>query len=209
MTLTQGEALTRADTRRAALDSVFASPAYRWETREDPLGALRRFWATIEDYLARLHQSNPTAFRVLAWVLVAILVAIVAHALWVAFRTVGGGRRALSEIAALPALEARDARWFAREAARLAQAGEFVAAMQADFLRLMLELDGRRVVAFHPSKTPSEYARDAVLDEAGRRALRALVREMYAHAFAREPLDRAGYDRWHGAAAVERYAPAH
>jgi hypothetical protein len=205
----QGEALSRADTLRAALDSVFASPAYRWETREDPLGALRRLWAALDDYLTRLHQSNPAAFRLLAWVLVAILIAIVAHALWVALRTVGTGSRSTSDVTALPTLEARDARWFAREAARLAQAGEFVAAMQADFLRLVLELDGKRVVAFHPSKTPSEYVRDAALDETGRRALRALVREMYSYAFAREPLDRAQYERWHGAAAVERYAPAH
>lgn len=205
----QGIAETRADTLRAALDSVFAGPAYRWEAREDPLGVVRRAWLFVADQLARLRTENPFAFRVLAWVLVAILAAILLHAAWIAVRTVGKGSRPSSDAKPLPLSAARDAAWYAREAARLAQAGDFVAAMQADFIRLVLELDGRRIVAFHPSKTPSEYVRDAALTEDGRRALRSLVREMYVYAFARAPLDRSGYDRWRAAAAAERYASAH
>ncbi len=205
----QGVAPARADTLRAALDSVFASPTYRWETREDPFGAVRRLWLILGDYIARLHAQNPFAFRVLGWVLVTILVAILVHAAWIAFRTMGRGSRPSSDATGVPALAPRDAAWYAREAARLAASGDYVAAMQADFLRLILELDGRRLVAFHPSKTPSEYARDAALGEEGRRALRSLVRDMYAYAFARVPLDRTGYERWRSAAAAERYAAAH
>lgn len=104
---------------------------------------------------------------------------------------------------------ARDAAWYSLESARLAQAGNYVAAMQADFLRLVLELDARHVVAFHPSRTPSEYARDASLSDDGRRALTALVREMYAYAFARVPCDRAAYDAWRARATADRYATAH
>lgn len=205
----QATAATRGDSLRATLDSVFASPAYRWETREDPFGALRRLWYATGDQLARLREQNPEAFRLLTWLLVAVLVAILAHAAWIAVRTVRGGSRQMQPAAggALPA--PRDAAWYAREAARLAQGGDYVAAMQADFLRLVIELDARRVVAFHPSKTPSEYARDAALGDEGRRAFGTLVREMYAHAFARVPCDRAAYDDWRARAMADRYASAH
>lgn len=199
----------RADSVRAALDSVFAGPAYRWEAREDPLGVVRRAWLALTDQLARLHTENPVAFRVVAWALVAVLAGILLHAAWIAVRTVRTGSRSSPGARSLPLPAARDAAWYAREAARLAHEGDFVAAMQADFIRLVLELDGRRIVAFHPSKTPSEYVRDAALNDDGRRALRTLVREMYAHAFARAPLDRTGYERWRASAAAERYAPAH
>lgn len=205
----QATAAARGDSLRATLDSVFASPAYRWETREDPFGALRRVWYATGEYLARLREQNPDAFRLLTWLLVAVLMAILAHAAWIALRTVRGGSRQMQPArgGALPA--PRDAAWHAREAARLAQGGDYVAAMQADFLRLVLELDARRVVAFHPSKTPSEYARDSALGDEGRRALGTLVREMYAHAFARVPCDRAAYDAWRARAMVDRYATAH
>ncbi len=199
----------RADSLRAALDSVFASPAYRWETREDPLGILRRAWQAASDYLTRLHSANPAAFRVLTWVLLAILAAILGHAAWIAFRTVGQGSRQSPGATHLPASTVRDGAWYAREAARLAQGGDFVAAMQADFLRLVLELDGRRLVTYHPSKTPSEYAREAALSVDARHSLRTLVREMYGYAFARVPIDRDAYERWRSAAATERYAAAH
>ncbi len=205
----QGITMARADSLRATLDSVFANPAYRWETREDPIGALRRLWGATGDALDRLRAQNPDAVRLLMWLLVAILVLIVAHAAWVAWRTIRGGSRGAPTAVDSPIVATRDAAWYAQEAARLAAAGHFAAAMQADFLRLVLELDARRVIHFHPSRTPSEYARDPALSDGGRTALRALVREMYAHAFARVPLDRAMYDAWRALAVAERYAPAH
>lgn len=209
MTVVQPTGATRADSLRTVLDSVFASPAYRWEGREDPFGALRRLWLAAGEYLARLREQNPAAFRLLTWALVAVLLAILAHAAWVALRTIrsGSGKPPVGGGATMAA--PRDAAWYALESARLAQAGHFVAAMQADFLRLVLELDARHVVAFHPSRTPSEYARNARLSDDGRRAFTALVREMYAYAFARVPCDRAAYDAWRARATVDRYATAH
>lgn len=202
-------AATRADSVRTALDRVFAERAYRWETREDPFGPLRRLWLVVTEALSRLRDENPQAYRVVLWLLVALLVAILAHAAWVAVRTVrGGSRRGERELAG-PVAAVRDAAWYGNEALRLATAGEYVAAMQADFLRLVLELDARRVMAFHPSKTPSEYVREAALSEDGRRALRGLVREMYAYAFARRPCDRVEYDRWRARAVADRYATTH
>lgn len=209
MTVQTVTAAGRADSLRATLDSVFAMPAYRWETREDPFGALRRLWVATGEYLAHLRAQNPVAFRMLTWLLVAVLVVIIAHAVWVAVRTVRGGSRRVQSAAPYAIPAPRDAAWYGRESARLAQEGAFAAAMQADFLRLILELDARRLVAFHPSTTPSEYARDAMLSDDGRRALHALVRAMYAHAFAHVPCDRATFEAWRSQADADRYASAH
>jgi hypothetical protein len=198
----------RADTLRTALDRVFADPAYRWTSREDPLGPLRRAWMAVGDALDRLRQDNPRAYDGLVWLLVALLLAVLAHAVWVTVRTVRGGGRRPDDVTASPAPVLRDAAWYAAEAARLAAQGHYAAAMQADFLRLVLELDGRRLVAFHPSKTPSEYAREPALGEGGRRALGDLVVCLYAHAFARLPVDRDGYEAWRREARVERYVAA-
>lgn len=209
MTALQATAATWGDSLRTTLDSVFASPAYRWETRGDPFGALRRLWLATGEYLAQLRDGNPAAFRALTWLLVTVLVAIVAHAAWVAVRTMRGGVRQMQSGpgGSLPA--PRDAAWYAGEAARLAAQGDFVTAMQADFLRLVLELEARRLLAFHPSKTPSEYTRAAALGAEGRRALAELVRDMYGHAFAGVPCDRAGYDAWRERTIADRYAPAY
>lgn len=198
----------RADTLRATIDSVFAAPAYRWEAREDPFGPLRRLWAAVGRWFDELQRSNPQAFKVMVWVLVGVLVLVLAHAAWVAFRTVQHGSRQAQRDVAGPSSVPRDATWYAREAARLATLGDYAGAMQAEFLRLVLELDARQVMRFHPSKTPIEYVRDASLTEDGRREMRGLVREMYHYAFARAPLDGAAFDRWRAMAAADRFVRA-
>ena len=65
----QGLARARDDSLRAILDSVFATPAYRWETREDPFGMLRRLWGATGDAMDRLRAQNPDAVRLLTWLL--------------------------------------------------------------------------------------------------------------------------------------------
>ena len=209
MTVVQGVPNVRADSLRSVLDSVFAAPAYRWETPEDPFGPVRRAWLAVGGYLDRLREQNPSAARALTWVLVAVLVMILLHAAWVAVQTVrAGSRRALRD-AMGPVSVPRDAAWFASEAQRLASEGRYADAMQADFLRLVLELDARRVTHFHPSKTPNEYVRDAALSDARRVELRELVRSLYAYAFARVPCGAADFDSWRQRTEVDRYAPSH
>ena len=145
--------------------------------------------------------------ELLTWTLVAILVVIFAHASWVAVTTIRAGKDhgLPSGRAATPP---RDAAWYRAEADRLAAAGRFAEAMQSDFLRLVLELDARSVFRYHPSRTPNEYVRAAALPEERRRELRDLVRSLYAHAFARVPLDRDTFEDWRLRASAERYAPA-
>lgn len=198
----------RADSLRSALDSVFASPAYQWESRPDPLGPIRRMWDALQGWFYRLGAENPFALRALVWLLVAILIGILLHAAWIAVQSVRAGSGHDLATTRGNATPPRGAGWYRAEADRLAGAGRYVEAVQADFLRLVLELDARRVTRFHPSRTPNEYVENAALSNERREELRDLVRSLYSYAFARAPLDRDAFDAWRVRASADRYAPA-
>lgn len=198
-----------ADSLRTVIDAVLAQSAYQVAAPRDPWAPVRRWWTMLLDTLERLRSDNPIVYRALVWLLVAILLAIVVHAMWIAARTIRAGSVTESKERLQPMSSPRDAAWYAREAQRFAGQGSYAKAMQADFLRLMLELDARNVTRFHPSKTPGEYARDARLAPAERDELRSLVRSLYAHAFARVPASQPAWDEWRARATVDRYAPAH
>lgn len=195
----------RADSLRAVLDSVFADPRYQWTEVARVDGPLARAWRALGARLIQLQQDNPAAFRALFWVLVFGLALILLHAGWVALTTIRGAA-ARSDAPVESAGPVREAAWYARESARLAGAGRFVEAMQVDFVRLMLELDARQVVRFHPSKTPAEFAHEAT--GPAREPLRELVASLYRYAFARERCGREEYDAWTARAQSNRYASA-
>ena len=72
------------DSLRAALDSVFAQPAYQWEAPRDPFAFVTRAWNTVRDWIERMQAQNPMLVRALWWVLLAVLALILLHAAWVA-----------------------------------------------------------------------------------------------------------------------------
>jgi len=192
--LAGGMAPAGADSLRRVLDSVFAAPAYAWVEKPQALGFLLRWINAVARWLQGLEGAHPGLFTGLLGVLVVVLVAVFVHAGWLFARSIrsapapgGAGREAA---AAMTPLELR------READRLAAAGRFVEAMQADFLALALELDRRSLLRFHPSKTPAELAAEARLGEDGRQRLGALVGSLYRHAFARVPCGPAEYAAW-------------
>lgn len=196
-----------ADSLRSVLDSVFAAPAYRWVERPDPLAFLARWWEALRDWLDDVRATHPDLFQLLIWALVLALVAILVHGFWVMAQTI----RAAQAPQGAPgetAPEARGAAWYRREAVRLARAGQYPAAMQVDFLALVLELDQRRLLRFHPSKTPSEYTYEARMDASSREAFRGLVRSLYGFAFGREPCGEGEFLQWRQGAMTERYAGA-
>jgi hypothetical protein len=207
--LSAAQDLVSADSLRTAIDAVLSQGRYQVAAPRDPWAPIRRLWSLTLDALEQLRTDNPVAYRALVWLLVAVLLAIVAHAMWVAARTIQSGSAAEAKERLQPSSTPRDATWYAREAARLAAAGQFADAMQADFLRLMLELDARNVTRFHPSRTPGEYARDPRLPAESRTELRSLVRSLYAYAFARVPADESAWEAWRARAAADRYASAH
>lgn len=196
------------DSLRAVADSILSADVYRWQDVTDPWAPIKRAWAFTVAWLQALRDQNPVAYRITFWLLAVLLLAIVLHVIWVAARTVyGGSAREWDGVAATRAV-VRDAAWYGREADRLASAGQYAEAMQYDFARLMLDLDARKLAAFHPSKTPGDYAREARLPAAQRSALKALVQTMYAHVYAGVTADAASWVEWRERANAEHYAHA-
>jgi Domain of unknown function (DUF4129) len=198
-----------SDSLRVVLDSVFAQPSYNWVEPPRPLAILERWWEALQRWLFQFRDANPTLFYWFLGGLVVLLVLIFVHAGWVMFQTVRAAS-SLTEGQAGPApAERRDAAWFRGQADRLADAGRFVEAMQAAFFALILELDANRVVRYHPSKTPHEYAEEASLPDATKERLRRLVLELYGHVFARRPCAAIEYRAWRDLASGNWHAPAH
>ena len=193
------------DSLRAVLDSVFATPAYRWVEQPRPLALLSRWVEGLQRWLAALRENHPIGFRLFLAALVVVLVAILVHGTWAFLRSVRAGESA-RDMAPGDSGPRRNRAWYLREADRLATEGRFVEAMQADFLALVLALDALQVLRFHPGKTPGEYSRESRLGPRAREEFRELVRQLYGFAFGRWPCGPAEFESWRLRAAPERYA---
>lgn len=191
---------------RAALDSVFAGPAYRWVERPDPIRLLREWIARLVEWLAALREGSPIWYRALVVLLVALLVAILAHAAWVFWITVRGATRAEDSVQPADAPARRDPGMLWNEAERAARAGRAADALGLGFLALSLELDAAGSVTFTPGKTPAEYAREARLVPADRGRLADLVRALYRHVYGAEPCSADECARWLAKARGEWHA---
>ena len=198
-----------ADSLRAVLDSVFAGPAYRWVEPPRPFAFLGRWWSLLQRWLSDFQASNPQLFEAFFWGLILILVLVFAHASYVMLQTVRNPSSAGDQSDTGPVAERRDALWHRRRAEQLAAEGRFVEAMPFDFLALVLELDGRKVLRYQPSKTPGEYARDTQLPDQARTLLRDVVGGLYGHVFAERPCGLEDYLAWRALTNSSRYAAAH
>jgi len=199
--------LQHPDSLRAILDTVFAAPAYKWVQRPDHVSWIRHAWLAIKDWYANLSESHPLGLEIAMWALLAIAVAIVLQAGWRFFADVRTEDTVQDDHGG-PAVR-RDEEWYRHEADRLAATGRYAEAMQADFVALVLALDARQALRFHPSKTPGEYARESSFTPEARAQFRDLVRRLYVYAFARVPCGAAEFADWRSDATPERYAPAH
>jgi hypothetical protein len=197
------------DSLRATLDSVFADPAYRWVERPHPLAFLQRWWQALISWLDGLQSLHPDFFFMLMAGVILVLVAVVVHAGWIMVRTMRAARAPGEGTQAPDRGTVRGAAWYRSQADRLALEGRYAEAVQADFLALVLELDGRKVLRYHPSKTPNEYSYEAGLAGEARGAFRELVRLLYGYAFARRPCGPSDFAAWRLQAVAERYATAH
>jgi Domain of unknown function (DUF4129) len=194
---------------RAALDSVFAGPAYRWAETPTPLRLMHQWWERLVDALEALRVGNPAAFRLFVLVLLIALVLILAHGAWVVWRTVRGAAAPDKAGAAGEGRERRDAAWYYRAADRAAAAGRMAEGLQFAFVGLALTLESQGLLRYHASQTPAEVARSARLAAEDRERLRGLVQALYGHAFGGRPCAPDEYHRWRAGTAGPWHAPAH
>lgn len=198
------------DSVKRALEEVFARPAYGWATQPSLGQWLRDLWRSLIQWLDKFERTSPVLFNVFVAALVLLLVALLVHigyVLWQILRRAPSPQGVTVRATASRVLNA--AGHLAR-ADELALAGAWTEALGHRFLALLLELDGRRAVRFHPSKTPAEYIGEASLDPPGRETLADLVGRLYRHVFGAAPCDAAAYRAFGDTAQlVMRYVRAH
>ena len=194
---------------RAVLDSVFASPEYRWAEEPPLTRLLRQGWTALVDWLQALQRGNPAAFRLFVFTLLLVLVVVLAQGIWIGWRTVRAAK-APADPAISPALSPpRDAAWYFAAADRAAAEGRTTDALQLAFVGLALRLDGQGLLRYQASRTPAECARDARLTAEDRERMRGLVRTLYTHAFGGRPLSPDEYGRWREELVRPWHAAAH
>lgn len=188
-----------ADSVRRVVREVFARPEYEWvETVRRHW--LRDLWWAFRDWIARFSTNHPTGAKLLFWGALVLLIAIFVHlglTIWRIYRSTVAAP-VYATPGALPVL--RDAHSHLERAEALARDGRYTEALAHRFVALVLELDRRKALTFHPSKTPAEYAREARLGDAGQASFTGLVARLYRHVFGAVPVDEAEY-RDFGAAA--------
>lgn len=175
-----------ADSLRSVLRRVFESSEYDWELPRDPFRFFRELYSAFLEWLDQLQQAHPVVFYVLMGLLTGLLLAILAHfgyLVWRALRPRAEAEAVRGRTVARP----RDAAWHLGEARRLAREGQYAEALARRFSALVLELDGRKMLKFHPAKTPAEYIFEARLDGTGRSSLTGLVNALYKHLFGGVP----------------------
>jgi len=185
-----------ADSLRAVLHRVFDDPAYRWVPPRAPLSFLSRWGEAVSQWFDRVSASHPELGYAILAGLVVILVVVLVHG---AFIVAGTVRRAAALERAGPAVriaERRDAAWHRRQADRLAREGKYAEALMEEFWAVIAELDSRRLVKFHPAKTPGEYIYEPGLGPTDRSRLALLVERLYALVFAGREIHPDDLNQW-------------
>jgi hypothetical protein len=183
------------DSVRRAVADVFARPEYHWAGEPGLLSWLRGLVHRLVDWLGAVQTGHPGAFAALRDILIVVLAALLAHIAYVVWRItrpttrLGGG--------AGPGegrgIGVEDARAHLARAEELAALGRFAEALAHRFMAVVLELDRRGALAFHPSKTPAEYAREVRLDPPQHASVGELVAHLYRHVFGGIPCSELEY----------------
>ena len=181
---------------------VFSRPEFRWVEQRRVLSWFARQWHHFVDWLNQTAAAHPLGFNVGLSLVVIALVAVLVHIGYVMWRIVRPGVRTGPRASGLGAGKVMDAAAHLAIANRLAGAGRYTEALGHRFLALVLELDRRKALRFHMSKTPAEYVWEARLNEQGKASLADLVGSLYRYLFAAVPCDADGYAAF-GAAAQE------
>jgi Domain of unknown function (DUF4129) len=154
------------------------------------------------DWLNRQASQHPLAYDIGVFLVVVALVALLVHIGYVVWRIVRPTARTGPAQAGLAGVVVLDAAGHLALADRLAGEARYAEALGHRFLALVLELDARKALRFHSSKTPAEYVWEAKLTEQGRASLADLVGHLYRHLFGAVPCDADTYAAF-GAAAQD------
>src|SRR5207253_1536372 len=126
-----------------------------WTPRRHALQWLAHWFHSVQVWLNRLDDAHPLIFQVVLWSSIVLLVAILVHFGYVAWRiyrsTVHPGGRGVALAAA--GLRLDDAQAHLERAEELARVGHYTEALAQRFSAVILQLERARAVRFHPSKT--------------------------------------------------------
>jgi hypothetical protein len=161
---------------------VFAAPEYRWNEPRGWWEVISGWFRGILSGLDGLRDTHPLAYALIIVALIAVLLAVLTHLAYVMWKVLGP-KPAAPELARHAAIPRRDAGYYRREAERLAAHGAFADALACRFRALVLMLDGRQLLRFHPARTPAEYLGDVTADARARETLADLVSTLYRHLF--------------------------
>lgn len=181
---------------------MFSRPEYQWVEQRRLLSWLARQWQHLVDWLNQQAAFHPLAYKIGLFLVVTALVALLVHIGYVVWRIVRPTVRTGPVTTGLAGGVVMDAAGHLALAERLASAGRYAEALGHRFLALVLELDARKAVRFHASKTPAEYVWEAKLTERGRASMADLVGHLYRHLFGAVPCDADTYASF-GAAAQQ------
>ncbi len=188
--MTQSQAVSR-DSVEIVINDVFATPEYDWSEVRDPFAWIRQQYYELVDWFAALHQNHPITYWILLVVMLVLLTAILVHFSYLIYRALRP-QLAPTEHATGHRRVVRDAAWYLQEAHRLEDAGNLLGSLVMRFGSLVMELDRRNIVKFDPSKTPTEYVREATVPREGRDLFRMIVAGVYRHAYGGEVVTRDG-----------------
>lgn len=193
-----------ADSLRRVVSQVFARPEYEWIERRHVLAWLRAQWQQLNDWMGRLSEQHPLSFNIVLGLGVLALLLLLVHIGYVIMRIVQPALRtgAGSASSAVTGGRIMDAAAHLALAEELARAGRYTEALAHRFMAVLLELDRRKALRFHASKTPAEYIGEVRLDESGRASFTTLVAALYRHLFGAVPCAETEYAAF-GAAAQE------
>jgi len=184
------------------IGQVFARTEFQWTEQRRMVSWLARQWQNLIDWMNRLAAQHPIGFDIGLALVVVALVALLVHIGYVMWRIVRPAARTGETRPAALAPVLADAAAHLAFAETLARAGRYAEALGHRFLALVLELERRKALRFHSSKTPAEYVGEARLTDRGRASLAGLVAQLYRHLFGAVPCDAGGYETF-GAAAQE------
>lgn len=171
---------TPAERVQQELERILAQPEYRFLSAPETSSLSRwlgRKMHALMEWVSRLARRSPFLFWFIVIWLLATLVAILAHLLYVLLRLVVRGGAPIRRERRRPEVEAKvlprrpGPQQLLEQARKEARAGRYLEAVRLFYLGLILFLDGLRKLRFHESKTNGDYVAELIRTSPGAQCL--------------------------------------